>query len=156
MSVIASSRNFNLIQRFRYLQLKPDRLHRSDERHLYRYTETLTCLPKILLLCDNNRFLLMLRRTTFVRGHKDQNSCLVCEKFWKDTPQSPVQTRNAWRPNTIQYCFVTKHVAVVLSSITITNMFNHRPDVQNVSECLGGKYILICPPPSPEHLIIAI
>ena len=41
-SLIASYISFNLMQGFRYLQFKPDALHRLDARHPKRYTITLT------------------------------------------------------------------------------------------------------------------
>ena len=40
-SLIAGPISFNLIQGFRYLQFKPDALHRLYARHLGRYTVTL-------------------------------------------------------------------------------------------------------------------
>ena len=38
----------NLIWGFRYMQLKPDTLHRLDAEHIVRYTVTLTSLKHLL------------------------------------------------------------------------------------------------------------
>ena len=45
---------------------------------------------------------------------------------------NPCPTGNAWWSNTLKHCLVTKLADVVLSGQMVSNMFDHRPNEQNV------------------------